>query len=114
MTIAAFLRARLDEDAATVRSPRSAREIEAIRRILEWHEGPHSCSGDDDNCLWTDGDDGSVYCDTVKVIAGVYADHPDYRADWDRRRISAQAPASAGLTPGVTILADLVPSDARP
>ena len=113
MTIAAFLRARLDEDAATVRSPRSAREIEAIRRILEWHEGPHSCSGDDDNCLWTDGDDGSVYCDTVKVIAGVYADHPDYREDWDRRRISAQAPASEGPTPGVTILADLVPSDAR-
>lgn len=80
---------------------RLRRECEAKRRIVELHErGPHpldrkanppftgeletpssiceECSGWDDPYV----DQVDYPCTTLKLIAAIYADHPDYRAEW--------------------------------
>ncbi|MDH2424760.1 DUF6221 family protein [Sphaerisporangium sp. TRM90804] len=58
---------------------RVLREVEAKRRILQWHTGAHECSGPDDNCMWIlDGE----ACPTTRALALPYADHEDYKEGW--------------------------------
>lgn len=83
-----FLLARIaeDEERATRFLPaagpaRVLAECAAKRRIVEMH----SQDTDRDWCLqgcgmrsgWT-----GYPCDTLKALAAVYDDHPDYRAEW--------------------------------
>lgn len=60
-----FLRARLDED-----------EVEAKRRLIEIH------GGGSDPCDTHGPDLRSIPCDTLLLLAVLYADHPDYRPEW--------------------------------
>lgn len=90
-----FLRARLDEDAAEIGrdeydsgtcdylpgvhvNPRRARaDVEAKRLIVVHHDGP--C------CLKAPGqlyDSRTDPCLTLRYLAAVYAEHPDYRQEW--------------------------------
>ena len=109
MTIMEFLRARLDEDEAVARealteewadqdwpvevyddgvrnravaySPRRVlRELEAKRRIADEHGGrpPYHV----DPCDAHDASFATIPCDTVRALASIYADHPDYDPDW--------------------------------
>ena len=51
-------------------------ECEAKRRIISLHrqyEWP-SCDGGDAH--------GPENCETLRILASVYADHPDFRAEW--------------------------------
>jgi hypothetical protein len=59
-------------------------DCEAKRRIVALHGDAHECStydhtGEIDNCTWclyaTD-------CSTMRLLAAVYGDHPDYRDEW--------------------------------
>lgn len=58
---------------------RVLRDVEAKRRILDWHSGGHECSGPESNCLWITDDEA---CATVRALAEPYADHPDYQQEW--------------------------------
>lgn len=107
----AFVRARLDEDEAAARkademgagvwalaphfhtarhSPaRVLREVAAKRAILADHHVHVSLDGSrrwcerccDDQLLQDDS-----YCPTLRALAFVWSDHPDYRAEWAPRR----------------------------
>lgn len=56
-------------------SQRVLAECEAKRRIIAEHDGAHHC------VRHIDPDD-NVDCDTIRSLAAVYADHPDYREEW--------------------------------
>lgn len=101
MTIVEFLTARLDEDEAEVDlgdfvgsdiGARAAERIDADiavkRAILGLHQ-PESESDDRPVCITcatqvVAGDlEGDPYpCPTVRRLASIYADHPDYRSEW--------------------------------
>ena len=56
-------------------------DIAAKRRIIEWHsDNPHECEGPQGSEYVADDD--SDPCSTMKALASVYADHPDYRKEW--------------------------------
>lgn len=62
-------------------------EVEAKRRIVEWHRPTSAPPGYLPNCegCWEDsGMDGApTYpCRTLRFLALPYADHPDYREEW--------------------------------
>lgn len=94
MTIVEFLRARLDAREAGIRqalktedygvTERDLIEVQALRRIVDLHEGGHECSvydhnGDVDNCRWcVDSSD----CSTLRLLASIHSDHPDYDPAW--------------------------------
>ena len=98
MTLTEFLLARIAEDEAEMaaaiesrypsgrwtilRNPsRLAAECEAKRRIVEEHRGgkwpnpPDPCDAHDASFV-------STPCDTLRYLAAVYADHPDYDEAW--------------------------------
>ena len=56
---------------------RVLREVKAKRRIVELHDTVHEC-------VWPGGQAGmdAVACPTLRHIAAVYADHPDYDPEW--------------------------------
>jgi hypothetical protein len=63
---------------------RVLREVEAKRRIVDLHAGPHECStydhrGDVDACTWVIEPE---ECSTLRLLASVYDQHPDYREEW--------------------------------
>lgn len=58
---------------------RVLREIEAKRRILRAHE--KWCGGRCD-AKWPEGGFDAAHYWSIKSLAAVYADHPDYRAEW--------------------------------
>jgi hypothetical protein len=87
--IAAFLRARLDEDEAVAEHEpaRVLREVEAMQAVVELHGRAHSCPAYDQY------GDGPGYvepapwqvvtcCDTLRCLAAIWGSHPDYRAEW--------------------------------
>ncbi|MCQ8831746.1 DUF6221 family protein [Streptomyces malaysiensis] len=105
-----FLRARLDEDDAEARrvppnqsptelramvlreggqpflvvaSERVMREVDAKRRLVGLHE---RLSGDAPFCVTCDAPSGipgrDHGCDTIRLLALPYSDHPDYREEW--------------------------------
>lgn len=93
-TLVEFLRARLDHDKWVTYNPalmpvagpglsdlvkRAWAEVEAKRRILKAHaEHPDPyIAGFCRTCGRTDGP-----CDTLRLLALPYADHPDYREEW--------------------------------
>lgn len=101
MTLTEFLEARLAEAEVEARhviavagsdtvgpSPsltpsRLLREVEARRQIVtQWHDAHKSAilsarGGGDESIL------GEEYLlDALRALAGVYADHPDYRKEW--------------------------------
>lgn len=49
-------------------------EVEAKRQIVEHHGEPHECPEYD--VAW------DSPCPTLRHLAAVYADHPDYREEW--------------------------------
>ena len=58
---------------------RVLREVEAKRAILRWHPSERMRYIDASRCpqcelTWP--------CPTVRLIAAVYSDHPDYRDEW--------------------------------
>jgi hypothetical protein len=63
---------------------RVLREVEAKRRLLDLHEPGTQEYVDGDVCMvCTLQGDGPYYpCDTLRLLALPYADHPDYREDW--------------------------------
>ncbi|HZO69373.1 MAG TPA: DUF6221 family protein [Kribbellaceae bacterium] len=96
-----FLQARLTEDEANAKRAGGDRwiqdggsihrerhetahvlaDIAAKRRIIEWHsDNPHECEGPQGSEYVADDD--SDPCSTMKALASVYADHPDYRKEW--------------------------------
>lgn len=110
MTLAEFLLARLEEDQvkrAVMREwhaegcdhlpdpsseytypcncgvpERMAREVEAKRRIVELHTAAdgdwHECRGRYGTAAFSDAEP----CDTLRLLALPYADHPDYDRSW--------------------------------
>ena len=52
-------------------------ECEAKRRILARH-GDEATESGCPTCWWDDAD----HCPTLRILAAVYADHPDYREEW--------------------------------
>lgn len=97
VTIVEFLTARYDDDEASEcqqvhiefgpgfeqtnhrGNPRKLADIAAKRKIVYFHDGPHECSGPEDNCMWVlDADE----CPTVRVLASVYSDHPEHNPKW--------------------------------
>ncbi|GAA2484752.1 DUF6221 family protein [Streptomyces thermolineatus] len=63
---------------------RVLREVEAKRRLLALHEPGEMEFVDGDVCMACDvRDEGPHYpCLTLRLIAAVYDQHPDYREDW--------------------------------
>lgn len=61
-------------------------ERDAKRRIIEIHETVED-SYDGDPCCFrcsADGEyPGRFPCDTMRALAAVYADHPDYQQEWE-------------------------------
>jgi hypothetical protein len=52
----------------------------AMRKIVEYHDGRHECSGpDDNNCMWIEHADD---CPTMLALASIWSDHPDWREEW--------------------------------
>ncbi len=89
----AFLAARLDEDEAAAetgreRDLRPLREVAAKRAILAEHfaeDRGESLPGADCGVCYYIGTPGSPAqwpCLTLRVLAAVYSDHPDYRQEW--------------------------------
>lgn len=110
MTLTEFLLARIAEDEATGRfdmwdtssevemAAQIGRDAEAKRRIVELHQPDRHL----ENWYWTQrrcvecGGQWHVIppfgkpteigpeqgCQTLRALAAVYADHPDYRAEW--------------------------------
>jgi len=106
--LAAFLTARLDEDEAAAerylahsvwRYERALREIEAKREILRLHgrmsvQPGHPmfndahltsapmplCRSCEPETMWRR--ERSWPCRTLRALAAVYSDHPDYRQEW--------------------------------
>jgi hypothetical protein len=86
LTLTEFLLARIAEDEAVARATidelaflgpprtrgRAIADCEAKKRIVE-RFARHSQSGTSRECR---------RCDTLRDLASVYADHPDYRAEW--------------------------------
>lgn len=100
MTITEFLAARVAEDELLLDASRAGEwivfdrasaECVAKRAILEFHapiKDEGWISGKDHDYLWC-GACGSIDdspepypCDTLKVLAAVYAGHPDYKPEW--------------------------------
>lgn len=50
-------------------------QVAAMRRIVEWHATGHECT----HYLLTD-----EPCPTLRALASVWADHPDYSDEWNR------------------------------
>lgn len=93
-----FLLARLAEDEAALseaeapgttggaadRTRRRRAELRAVRAVIELHRGAadiwgfHGCLTCGNVADTTDG----YPCPTVRALAAVHADHPDYRAEW--------------------------------
>lgn len=91
-TLSDFLLARIAEDEAAAREWYSTgtvdqrrddfwlAECEAKRRIVSEHGGqpPYHV----DPCDAHDAAGATIPCDTLRALASVYADHPDYRPEW--------------------------------
>lgn len=61
--------------------PRVLREVEAKRRLVDWHTKDHDLlesSRPTIGCRCYDG----WPCTTLRLLALPYADHPDYRGGW--------------------------------
>lgn len=67
---------------------RVLREVEAKRGVLELHaprergDGCVVCDDGNDSCGCLSGPNWSYPCDTVKILALPYADHPGYDEGW--------------------------------
>lgn len=67
---------------------RWARECEAKWRIVAFHrpstDHPHGWNAYCVGCYEEGGMDGAPNypCKTIRLLAAVYSDHPDYREDW--------------------------------
>lgn len=105
LTLTEFLLARIGEDEAVARrvavetaypppkpiggiprlgivgysTARVLAECEAKRRIVEAHP---SRFGGCETCHELDGPDAYAPCATLRALAAVYAQHPDYRSEW--------------------------------
>lgn len=89
-TLAEFLLARIAEDEQIARliersslgadgPTRTMRDVEAKRKIVEEHgANQHRV----DPCDAHDPSGRTIPCDTLRFLAAVYADHPDYRDEW--------------------------------
>lgn len=86
MTLVEFLAARIAEDEAVRWQPARARaEYAAKRAIVEFHvrqdwlpEGRDECSV----CGCADCHSVAWPCETLRILAAIHADHPDYDASW--------------------------------
>lgn len=54
---------------------RVLREVEALRRIVDEHHPVDPCDAHDASFR-------SISCDTLRALAAIWADHEDYRAEW--------------------------------
>jgi len=68
-----------DEDRVSVGVGRVLADCEAKRRIVETHDGTVAGQPNTHPC---DGTSGVYECDTLRALASVYADHPDYDEAW--------------------------------
>ena len=94
----AFVTARLDEDEATAGAARKLREVAFKRAILAMHTPvpfwgnnppPRSQQTAENAVAWycdcqcPDGViEGEYPCDTARLTAAVWSDHPDCRQEW--------------------------------
>jgi len=104
--VAGFLTARVDEDEAMAKRDlahgvwrpeyeRALREAEVKRAILALHNRTHDCpvsstvqSADKGPWLYIASEHVEVAhaewpCTTLRHLAAVYSDHPDYRQEWE-------------------------------
>lgn len=95
MTITEFLEARIEEDERRANyygplamgTARVLAECAAKQAIIGMHRRTMDIYGDalGDTCTTcvSSGPDAQGYpCDTLKALAAVYADHPDYKQEW--------------------------------
>lgn len=94
-SIGAFLLARIAEDEAAAKAEdrtfivrfqpgRLLAECAAKRQIVRFHTDEESTLGPDPSCSDPDHEP-PLYpegCHTLRALAAIYADHPDYRRDW--------------------------------
>lgn len=95
MTITEFLEARISQDedharklaetdrrpvlslANTINHPqRLLAECAAKRAIIGLHSPTDPCDAHDEQL-------NTVSCDTLRTLAAIYADHPDYKTEWE-------------------------------
>lgn len=75
MTIVEFLEARLPQDEAEADSARALREVAAKRRLVELY-GSLSAQ-------WAPNVDYGFAQTTLRTLAAIYSDHPDYKNEWE-------------------------------
>lgn len=63
-------------DLLCIEPDRAIAECEAMRRIVDLHSDIDPCDAHDGATLTT------VDCDTLRILALPYADHPDWREEW--------------------------------
>ncbi|MEU2788994.1 DUF6221 family protein [Streptomyces sp. NPDC007100] len=80
---------RADADHIARHDPaRVLAEVEAKRRLLVVHaksssyDGCATCDAGNDSCGCLGGAHWEYPCDTMKLLALPYADHPDYHEEW--------------------------------
>lgn len=81
--IATFLHGRDAVHAARWSPARVLRDVEAKRQLLDRHQPGRygecvTCDPDSCGCMGG----GSYPCDTARLLALPYAEHPDYREEW--------------------------------
>ena len=93
MTLTEFLYARIAEDEAAIYAPAEWKqhvlaECDAKRRIVALHETVHNIPTNTTFCVVCGIDQaakvifGQFPCQTLRLLALPYADHPDYRDEW--------------------------------
>lgn len=101
VTLAEFLTARLDDKRAWLDSnenrtrngmcdapgdhlwePEAYTEIDAKRKVVELHAGPHECVEVDPAWGVVTGHFVGGDCPTLRLLALPCADHPDYQQEW--------------------------------
>ena len=63
---------------------RVLREVDAHRMLIEDHSGRHVCEDNMAGTVWDEEAEDIVEdpCRVLRIIGSIYADHPDYRTDW--------------------------------
>ena len=64
---------------------RVLREVEAKRMLVEDHSGHHVCEDNMAGTVWDEKTEDIVEdpCRVLRIIGSIYADHPDYRTEWE-------------------------------
>ena len=73
------------EDAKERIFRRPLAECRAKRMLVEDHSGHHVCEDNMAGTVWDEKTEDIVEdpCRVLRIIGSIYADHPDYRTEWE-------------------------------